>query len=81
MEPSTKGNGETTKLMVEVNSGTQTGMSMKVNGKMTRPTGTEFTSMSTEPSTRAIGKMICKTDKAWSLGATAQSMREATRKA
>lgn len=38
-----KENGEKTKLTEEVNSGTQTVISMKASGKMIKPMVTEFT--------------------------------------
>ena len=45
MEQSTKESGDTTRLMVEENSGMLMAMFMKVFGKMIKPMATEFTYM------------------------------------
>ncbi len=61
--------------MARVNLCMRTGMSMKGAGLMTKPTGSEFTFIRTEPSTKAHGKMISRMEKALRHGPTAASTK------
>jgi len=67
------------KQMARVNLCMQTGMSMKGAGSMTKPTGSVFTSIRTEPSTKALGKMIFKMERALRYGPMAASTKVAIR--
>jgi hypothetical protein len=80
MAPNMKENGSSIKLMARESSGMRMATSMRVTGKMTRPTASASTSTSTEQDTRVSGRTICKTAGELSPGPMAASTRAATRR-
>ena len=73
-------NGERTKLMVEVSSGMPMATFTRVNGKKTRQTDMECTSMSMALNTRDTGRTIFKMAKVWRAGKMVADMKVAIRK-
>jgi len=80
-EPSTKANGDRTKPMALVSSGTPMAMYMRASGKMTKPMGTVSMSMLMALSTKDTGKTISKMEPVLRVGQMVPNTRVATRKA
>ena len=80
MVQSTKDSGALIKLTVEVNSGMQTEMFMKVSGKMIRQMAMELMCIKTVPSMKVIGRMTYKMVRALSHGVTVVSIKVDTRR-
>jgi hypothetical protein len=80
MVQSTKDSGALIKLTVEVNSGMQTEMFMKVSGKMIRQMDMEFMSMSTALNMKDTGVTTCKMEQELNHGVMEVNTRVAIRR-
>ena len=81
MEPNMKENGVIIRPTVKVNSGMQTETCTTENGRTTKPTDSESTSMSTEPNMKATGRMIFKMAGVSKAGLMEASMMVCTKRA
>lgn len=57
-----KESGKKIRLMERANFGMSTEMYLMASGRMIRLTGMEYTHIKMERNTKAIGRMICRTD-------------------
>ena len=80
MVQSTKDSGALIKLTVEVNSGMQTEMFMKVSGKMIRQMDMEFMSMSTALNMKDTGVTTCRMEQELNHGVMEVNTRVAIRR-